>query len=105
MNAATYLEHLTDADLSLLVTTSQDFDSIEDLLAELRERPALLGQLLRQPRLFHELFSAEADAALLRASPFLAFAVLVHRTAQDLESAGFVSEWIGPGQRVPMFQV
>jgi hypothetical protein len=42
---------------------------------------------------------------LLRASPFLVFAVLIHRAAHDLARARFVAEWVGPGRRVPVFDV
>jgi hypothetical protein len=41
----------------------------------------------------------------LRGSPFLLFAVLVHRAARDLGQASFVEEWVGPRQRVPVFDV
>jgi hypothetical protein len=54
--------------------------------------------------LFAALFRGEGDA-LLRASPFLVFAVLVHRAAQDLDHVRFVDEWIGPQRRVPIFEV
>src|SRR5262249_40263929 len=39
------------------------------------------------------------------ASPFLTFAVAVHRVAERLARASYVDEWIGPRQRVPVFAV
>ena len=38
-------------------------------------------------------------------SPFLTFAVAVHRTAERLAGASYVEEWIGPRRRVPVFAV
>ncbi len=38
-------------------------------------------------------------------SPFLAFAVAVHRTATSLEGVTFVEERMGPRQRIPVFDV
>jgi hypothetical protein len=42
---------------------------------------------------------------LVHASPFLVFAAFIWRLAADLEGTPFVNEWIGPGRRVPMFEV
>jgi hypothetical protein len=49
------------------------------------------------------LFSVPGRDPLLRGSPFLLFAVLIHRVVRDLSQASFVEEWIGPQQRVPVF--
>lgn len=38
-------------------------------------------------------------------SPFLAFAVAVHRSRVELERASFVREWVGPAQRLPVLDV
>jgi hypothetical protein len=104
MEILLYLEHLSDADLALLAasighTSPQDFPSY------LRANPGMLDAVLQHPALFHSLFGPGEQDALLRASPFLVFAVLVSRAVHDLEEAHFVEEWIGPGRRVPMFEV
>jgi hypothetical protein len=38
-------------------------------------------------------------------SPFLTFAVAVHRTAERLRTASYVEEWVGSRRRVPVFAV
>src|SRR5947209_15779846 len=103
MNALLYLEHFIDADLALLAG-SAGHSSIDDFSTYLRANPDALEALLQHPALFHALFGRGEQDVLLRASPFLVFAVLVNRAAQDLAQAQFVEEWIGPGRRVPMFE-
>ena len=104
MSAILYLEHLSDADLALLAAVA-DAGSPARLLRSLHASPDSLGVLLGDPALFATLFRGEAGNALLRASPFLAFAVLIHRATRDLAERRFVEEWIGPNRRVPMFEV
>lgn len=103
MSAFLYLEHLNDADLALLAAAEDD--SVDGLLARLRAAPDLLEGILSRPTLYETLFRSGPEEALLRASAFLTFAVLVHRAAQELTHVPFVQEWIGPGRRVPMFEV
>jgi hypothetical protein len=77
------------------------------LLAELAGpgAPAQVEALLRHPAVYAGLFGGgDADTRLF-ASPYLAFTVLVHRVAADLEQAAFVDEWLGPGRTVPVFDV
>lgn len=78
---------------------------MDELLTRLCAEPAYLEAVLGQPTVFAALFGSGERDALLRASPFLVFAVLVHRATQDLSRARFVEEWVGPGRRVPMFEV
>jgi hypothetical protein len=105
MSLLLYIEHLTDADLSVLSAVADEAATGADLLTRLHSEPAYLETLLGRPTLFSLLFAKGDGAVLLRASPFLVFAVLVRRVTQDLEHARFVNEWVGPGQRVPMFEV
>lgn len=37
------------------------------------------------------------------AAPLQTFGTLIERTARDLTSLRFVAEWVGPGERVPVF--
>ena len=67
--------------------------------------PGLLGD----PRVFEAVFGW-GDAAgpprpgqAVPVSPFLTFAVTVHRSATELASMGHVAERTGPRQRVPLF--
>ena len=92
-----YLEHLTDTDLALVAKVGDAPD--------LRTDPERIEALLNSPALFRSLFHAPGRDPLLRGSPFLLFAVLVHRAARDLGQASFVEEWVGPRQRVPVFDV
>lgn len=92
-----YLEHLSDTDLALVASAADTPD--------LRADPERIGTLLNSPTLFRSLFHAPGRDPLLQGSPFLLFAVLVHRAARDLDQASFVEEWVGPRQRVPVFDV
>jgi hypothetical protein len=105
MTVIPYLEHLSDADLSLLSAASLDGESVDDLLTHLRTSPGYLDALLQSPRLYAALFGPGEEDAFLRATPFLVFATLVHRVAHDLAGLSFIDEWVGPGRRVPMFEV
>lgn len=91
-----YLDHLTTAD--------------RDLLAAVAPGAGLLDALAGDP-LYRAVFasasasgSAPARATpLIAASPFLAFAVAVHRTANEVARSAYVPEWTGPRQRLPIF--
>jgi hypothetical protein len=97
--AGGYLEHLSDADLALLGAAAGRLPA-ERLHAD----PALVERLLDDPRSFQTVFGAPGRAdPLLRASPFLVFALAIQRGAADLREAAFVGEWAGPRQRVPVF--
>ncbi|GAC1324124.1 MAG: hypothetical protein NVSMB22_12570 [Chloroflexota bacterium] len=104
MTAFLYLEHLTDADLDLLARAYGRPASI-DFLGDLRARPGYLESVLQEPRVYEALCGADKDSVLLHASPFLIFAILVHRASEDLNRAAFVREWVAPGRRVPVFEV
>jgi hypothetical protein len=106
-----YADHLTDADLALLVSVSQETDRPASLAAGgswLRGHPDALPRLIADPHVFDAVFgpepqtSATAARATL-ASPFLIFAVAVHRAAADLDSMDHVPERSGQRQRVPLF--
>jgi hypothetical protein len=91
-----YLEHLSDSDLALLATASDERDRIG-------RDPEKLEALIDSPVTFRFLFNEPGRDPLLRGSPFLVFAVLIHRVVRDLGQASFVEEWVGPRQRVPVF--
>ena len=70
--------------------------------------PAPAGGLvaaLESPALEAAIFAGKEEGAGAYVSPFLAFAVAVHRTAAVLERTAFVDERIGPRRRVPVFDV
>jgi len=91
--ALTYLEHLTDSDLALLGETGP-----------LRRQPdRILERLARRETYEAGFRPGGADEPFLRASPFLTFAVAVHRAAEELGASTFTREWVAPRQRVPVF--
>ena len=91
--ALTYLEHLTDGDLALLGET-----------ARLSRQPDRILERLARPETYEAVFGpGGADEPFLRASPFLTFAVAVHRAAEELGASTFTREWVAPRQRVPVF--
>jgi hypothetical protein len=111
-----YAAHLTDSDLKLLAsmaspggppgTISPDASADAGWLGRDPEAiPALLGD----PRVFEAVFGLADGASRARpgqaapVSPFLTFAVAVHRTATELASMDHVTERTGPRQRVPLF--
>ena len=96
MVGSLYLEQLSDADLGLLASAADARDDV-------RRDPARLEALIDSPAIFRQLFSAPGRDPLLQGTPFLVFAVLIHRVVRDLGQASFVEEWVGPRQRVPVF--
>ncbi|HYZ54763.1 MAG TPA: hypothetical protein VE733_14835 [Streptosporangiaceae bacterium] len=104
-----YAEHVTDADLRLLAAIAGNAPAgdatAEAGAARLRRDPDAVAALLADPRVFEAVFGAEAIAAgeAVLVSPFLAFAVAVHRAAADLASVGYVPERSLSRQRVPVF--
>lgn len=91
-----YLEHLSDSDLALLSGVGESHHDV-------RRDPQQLEGLIDNPATFRTLFAVPDRDPLLRGSPFLLFAVLIHRVVRDLGQASFVEEWVGPRQRVPVF--
>src|SRR6202140_5817839 len=96
MVGSLYLEQLSDSDLGLLASATDTRDDV-------RRDPASLEALINSPLIFRQLFSDPGRDPLLRGTPFLIFAVLIHRAVRDLGQASFVEEWVGPRQRVPVF--
>jgi len=86
-----YLDHLTAGDRAVLA----------DLLGD-----RSLAAVLSSAELEQVVFGHGPPVDPLRAvSPFLTFAVAVHRTAERLTGATYVEEWVGPRRRVPVFAV
>ena len=102
-----YTSHLTGTDLRLLDSAARAAASGgSGAGASWRRDPAALSALLGDPALAlavlgHGEDETAAQAAV--ASPFLVFAVAVHRAAGELASMAHVTERTGPRQRVPLF--
>jgi hypothetical protein len=91
--ALTYMEHLTDGDLAVLGEPARS-----------RAEPARILERLARPETYEAVFGpGGANEPFLRASPFLTFAVAVHRAAEELGASTFTREWVAPRQRVPVF--
>src|SRR6201996_1552915 len=97
-----YAEHVTQADLRLISAAT---GLPEAAAGRLRGDPDALERVLADPRVFEVVFGAESLAAreAIIASPFLAFAVAVHRAAADLAEVRYVAERAAARQRVPLF--
>ncbi len=104
-----YLEHLSDSDLALLGTAAHlaARDGDPDFL---RSNPDLIEPALRSPDTFDTLFAPPEpvpERTLIPASsmpsPFLLFAVAVHRAVDDLDGTAFVGERFGGFKRLPVF--
>lgn len=93
-----YRQHMTEADRRVLLAVTPGRGNL-DALASPELEAAVFGTLAgaTEPPV-----GVSAGDAI---SPFLAFAVAVHRTAVALESATFVEERVGPGRRIPVFDV
>jgi hypothetical protein len=125
-----YAEHLTDTDLKLLASAAGapapggsapggPPGAVPVLPADadaswLRRDPAAIPGLLGDPRVFEAVFGWPASGGgdqgrplrpgqTIPVSPFLTFAVAVHRSAIELASMGHVAERTGPRQRIPLF--
>src|SRR5918912_2260282 len=96
--SALYLELLSDADLAVL-------SALAPSVGDLRFAPERIEAVLAQPQVFDALFGRRSRDELIAVSPHLAFALLVARVRADLDAARFVEEWVGPGRRVPVFDV
>ena len=97
-----YAEHITEADLRLISAAT---GLPEAGAGRLRRDPGALERVLADPRLFEAIFGAEALSSreAVIASPFLAFAVAVHRAAADLPGVRYVAERAAARQQVPVF--
>jgi len=93
---------LSERDLNVLARVL-DTDG-EALRAELDRRPWYANDVLRRPEVVHSILDGTGAEQLL-VSPLLFFAVLVHRSADELASSRWVDDWIGPGCRLPVFDV
>ena len=102
---AAYLEHFTDQDVTLMCLDTPQI-ALGDRRTFLRGSPDGLEGILSSRRVSEAVFSPRTGSdPLLEASPFFVFSVAVHQAAVRLQSAGYVSEPLGPGRRAPLFDV
>ncbi len=98
-----YLEHLSQRDIELLARTAGIGNSA--LKERMLEDPEAFDELLASRTLFDAIFDPSQELLDPGASSFLAFGALVGRAACDLHDVSYVSEWSGPGKRLPVFDV
>jgi hypothetical protein len=98
-----YGEHLTEGDLAFLARLAAEQDPDAPGIREFRARPELIDRWLGHPAVFHALFEDDARGVSEGLSPFLLFSVALARTAVDLDNVSAVQEWVGPRQRLFVF--
>lgn len=98
----TYLDSLSERDIATLATVVGAEPA--ELTAELKRRPWYLHDLLSDGDVFDSVMDRHEHPARV-VSPFLLFAVLVHRAASELREATYVNDWSGPRVRLPVFDV
>src|SRR5579875_1208012 len=103
--ASEYANHLSDADLRLLAMAAGGPPGAAADPSRLRRDPPRLLATLADDRVFRAVLDAEGPVAEAAAmvSPFLLFAVAVHRSAAELASLDYVPERSGLGHPVPLF--
>jgi hypothetical protein len=99
------MEHLSDGDLAMLGGLSGPGQVLPgDGYRLLRSQPGRLEALLADPSVFEAVFVIPGPRdSLLTVSPFLIFALAVHKCSLELADATHVREWLGPHQRIPVF--
>lgn len=100
-----FVERLTEHDIEMLASLDDPPASPEELRERLRNDPEVLDGMLAEPRLYELIFESPETGMIARLTPLLAFAVLVQKSMRDLRSASYVPEWVGAGERLPVFDV
>ncbi len=102
-----YVEHLSDRDLDLVARVVGARKGTAQIRARLKDDADAADELLSSEELFETVFGERSAQTVFEVgiSPFLVFGVLVNKVARDLEGASFVHEWVGAGQRLPVFDV
>ena len=112
LTGSEYAAHLSDTDLTLLAAAAGS-SPMAAIPAQadgtwLRGHPAAIPALLGEQRVFEAVFGRPGGAdtrpgQAIPVSPFLTFAVAVHRSAAELASMDHVTERTGLRQRIPLF--
>lgn len=98
-----FVERLGEHDFEVL--SGLDGSAPDDIRSRLVAKPETIETYLADPRLFDLLFDLPETDTIRVITPSLAFAVLVHKTTEDLGSTTYVPEWVGAGERLPVFDV
>lgn len=97
-----FVQRLSEHDLEVLarLDAAQETD---DLRSRLSDEPETMEGYLTDPQLYQLLFVDEETGMVPALTPHLAFAALVHQAARDLATTSYVPEWVGAGERLPVF--
>ncbi len=87
-----YRQHLTDADQRFLSRVTGGRMTLQEAFSDQRVEAAVFS-------------AGPGDGGFVDTSPFLTFAVAVHRTASRLDHASYVEEAWTARQRIPVFDV
>ena len=93
-------DHLSDDDWGVIRRVAPLAGVTPD---EVRTDAGALAKVLVHPAAFESVFGGPTDTIGLAASPFLVFAVIVHRGWSELQHVDHVDEWVGPQRRLPVF--
>lgn len=94
-----WFDHLSEDDLSLLSRVASGAGVEAD---EVRTHPGALARAMSHPAAFDSVFGPPDGEPLPPASPFLTFALIVHRGWGELRTARHIDEWVGPRRRLPV---
>lgn len=100
-----FVDRLTEHDLEMLVALDDSAPDVVELRSRLTREPEAIEDLLADPRLYELIYETAEIGMIAGVTPMFAFAVLVHRTMRDLGAASYVPEWVGAGERLPVFDV
>jgi len=103
--AQVYVQQLSETDLRLLAPAAGLDPNADDTPSRFHRDPSLIEPALVADEVYEAVFDPQdvADELLVHASPFLVFAVAVHRGTIDLHRTTFTNERIGRRQSVPVF--
>ncbi|HEX7095189.1 MAG TPA: hypothetical protein VF183_04865 [Acidimicrobiales bacterium] len=94
-----WFENLTAADRAVL---RHGAAALGYELGDLERDADALAFVLAHRTTYDAIFAGREGEALVNTSPFLVFAVIVHRTWAELQDATVVEEWVGVRQRLPV---
>ena len=100
-----FVQRLTEHDLEVLAALVDPAPEVDDLRTRLEREPEAVDGMLADPRLYELIYETTETGVMAGLSPLLAFAVLVHRAMSDLGAVSYVPEWVGAGERLPVFDV
>lgn len=102
-----YIEHLSDRDLDVIARATSAPGGAPAIRDRLHESPGEVDQLLAAETLYDAVLGSGMEHSNIQVglTPFLLFGILVNRVVRDLDQTAFVPEWVGAGQRLPVFDV